>query len=279
MLNSFQLIDIIIVIGICQGIFLSLTLQRISNNNRSTNMILSSLLLLATVMLIGRFVYFRFLNAWVFQWSLLADSVVFLFGPLFYIYIRRLLFKGNASYRLPLVHFIPFVGMIGIAVCYIVFYSPEAYYQLLVIGDLTLVFEVLTILMIAFNIIYLIKSFELLKRYKTNEKDTFSFNRTPLTYLYFFSIAFTICLIAWLFSFINATFLDKYLTFVNYESIWVVIPIFIYVIGYFSLKQPELFRMPLEPKILHKKDRLTQFDTELLTEKLNSLMVNEKVFL
>ncbi len=279
MLNSFQLIDIVIVIGICQGIFLSLTLHRISNNNRSANMILSSLLVLATVMLIGRFVYFRFLNGWVFQWSLLVDSVVFLFGPLLYTYIRRLLFKANTSYRLPLVHFIPFMGMIGIAVYYIVFYSTEAYYQLLVTGDLTLVFEVLTIIMISFNIIYLIKSFKLLKRYKANEKDTFSFDQTPLTYLYFFCIAFAICLIAWLFSFINATFLDKYLTFVNYESVWVAIPVFIYVIGYFSLKQPELFRMPLEPKTPEKKDRLTQFETELLREKLNSLMVNEKVFL
>ncbi|MCB0456913.1 MAG: hypothetical protein KDC91_04155, partial [Flavobacteriaceae bacterium] len=83
---TLQWIDVIIFIGICQGIFLSLTLQRISNNNHSANRILSYLIALATVMLIGRFVYFRFLTEWVFQWSILVDAVVFLFGPLTFIY-------------------------------------------------------------------------------------------------------------------------------------------------------------------------------------------------
>ncbi len=65
----------------------------------------------------------------------------------------------------------------------------------------------------------------------------------------------------------------------DYNTIWVAIPIFIYVIGYFSLKQPELFRIVLEEKINEKKARLSPSESDILMKKLDSLMINEKVFL
>ena len=85
-METFKLIDIVIVIGICQGIFLSLTLQRITNNNSKANNILSLLIAIATLMLIGRFLFFRFLTLEVFQWSLFGDSLIFLFGA-FIVYV------------------------------------------------------------------------------------------------------------------------------------------------------------------------------------------------
>jgi AraC-like DNA-binding protein len=60
----------------------------------------------------------------------------------------------------------------------------------------------------------------------------------------------------------------------------VAIPVFIYVIGYFSLKQPELFRIKEETeKNTFKKKRLPEPEALLLQKKLDSLMVNEKIFL
>ena len=115
---TFQFIDVVLFVGICQGIFLSLTLQRISNNNQTANRILSYLIAIATIMLIGRFIYFRFLSYWVFQWSILVDAIVFLFGPFIYIYIKRLLFKGNATFWLSKIHFLPFLGMVFFALFY-----------------------------------------------------------------------------------------------------------------------------------------------------------------
>ena len=126
---TFKLIDLIIVIGICQGIFLSLTLQRISNNNQKANSVLSYLIALATLMLIGRFFYFRFLNPSVFQWSIAVDSLVFLFGPLIYLYVKRLLFKKENTYSLSIIHFFPFFGMLFFAFFYIINYTPKAYYE------------------------------------------------------------------------------------------------------------------------------------------------------
>lgn len=277
---TFQWIDVIIFIGICQGIFLSLTLQRISNNNHKANRILSYLIALATVMLIGRFVYFRFLTEWVFQWSILVDSVVFLFGPLTYVYIKRLLFKDSNRFWLPKIHFLPFVGMVLFALFYIIKDTPEEYYQFFLNGNLLLYFRIISALMIILNTYYVVQSFQLLSVFKRAEKETFSFQQTPATYLNFFLFSVSACLLAWTISLFNSMVFQNSLPYIDYDSIWVAIPVFIYVIGYFSLKQPELFRISDEqPKNSFKKERLPEAEVLVLQQKLNSLMINEKIFL
>ena len=277
---TLQWIDVIIFIGICQGIFLSLTLQRISNNNQTANRILSYLIALATVMLIGRFVYFRFLTNWVFQWSILVDSIVFLFGPLVYMYIKRLLFKANHEFWLSRIHFVPFYGMVIFAVFYIIKDTPEEYYQFFLHGNLLFYFRIISILMIVLNVFYVVKSFQLLSTFKKAEKEVFSFEQTPVTYLNFFLFSVSVCLFAWTASLLNSVIFKSSLPYMDYDSIWVAIPVFIYVIGYFSLKQPELFRVMEElPKNSFKKERIPEAEANLLQEKLNSLMINEKIFL
>ncbi|MEZ4874976.1 MAG: AraC family transcriptional regulator [Flavobacteriaceae bacterium] len=277
---TLQWIDVVLFIGICQGIFLSLTLQRISHNNRSANRILSYLIALATVMLMGRFVYFRFLTLWVFQWSLLVDAIVFLFGPFTYMYIKRLLFKGNSSFWLPKIHFVPFFGMALMALLFIIKDTPETYYQYFLHGNLLLYFKVISALMILFNTYYVVKSFQLVSAFKKTEKEVFSFRQTPVTYLRFFLVSVFICLLAWTCSEVNSVLFQNSLPYVSYDSIWVAIPVFIYVIGYFSLKQPELFSIVEEKqKDLQKKERIPETEALLLQKKLDSLMHNEKVFL
>jgi AraC-like DNA-binding protein len=133
--------------------------------------------------------------------------------------------------------------------------------------------------MISYNGIYLLKSFWLLKKFRREEKETFSFQQSPLTYLNFFLFSVSACLLAWGISFLNSTFFNGEIPYVNYESIWVAIPVFIYVIGYFSLKQPELFRIPFEEKAIEKKARLTEIEVGVLKKKLDSLMQNERVYL
>jgi AraC-like DNA-binding protein len=277
--NSFELIDIILIIGICQGVFLAITLQRISNNNKQANKVLSYLIVLATLMLIGRFVYFRYLNYWVFQWSILVDAIVFLFGPLVYTYIKRLLFKGKGTYQMARYHFLPFLGMVIVALYLILFYSPLEYYGLFTDGNLLDIFHIIGAIMILFNIVYLVKSFVLLKQFRHDEKEVFSFEQTPVTYIKYFLYTISFCLGLWLFSYLNSVLLDHYFTYINYESVWVAIPVFIYVIGYFSLKQPELFRISEEQKIVEKKERISEIESGILKERLDSLMNNERVFM
>lgn len=276
---TIQVIDIIIIIGICQGIFLSLGIQRISNNNKKANSILSILLLLATLMLAGRFLYVRFFSEVIFQWSLLFDAIVFLFGLFLFTYIKRLLVQNNVDFKSAWIDYLPFVTFTGIALYFIIEYTPEAYFSLYRAGKLRLFFHVVVIMGIVCNSYYVIKSFVLLSYYKKSEERRLSLKNSQLRYIYFILMAFSVTLVAWIFAFINYAFLDRYFTYINYDSVWILIPVFVYIIGYFSLKQPELFRIQSDKSVINKKDRISKTDADLLKFRLNNLMLNDKLFL
>ncbi|QIE59653.1 helix-turn-helix transcriptional regulator [Rasiella rasia] len=276
---SFELIDIIIFIGICQGIFLSLTLQRITNNNKRANTILSLLLIAATVMLLGRFIYSEYLNEWVFLLSMGVDSIIFLFGPLFLMYTSRLLFYERTKKTLPLIHYLPFASILLLFFILLVVHTPSSYWQAFEDGKLKVMFLVISGTALLLNSYYLIRSFLLLKEFKETEKKVFSFEQGPLRYLYAFHLAFALCLLVWWFSYLNWALFNTYFTYLGYDSVWIAISLCIYVIGYFSLKQPELFRIPVLEKVTQKRDRLSADEVRILDEKLNSLMSNERLFL
>ncbi len=165
------------------------------------------------------------------------------------------------------------------ALFFLLYFTAEEFFQFYLDGNLKIIFNVISIVMITSNLYYLYRSYQLVRKFKKEEKQTFSFDQSPVNFLNAFLISFLVCLMAWLVSYINYSLLDRYFKYVNYESVWVAIPVLLYVIGYFSLKQPELFRIPLEAKISEKKARLSTLDSDLIKKKLDSLMLNEKVFL
>ena len=278
MQESYGIIDIIILLGISQGLFLAITLQFISNTNKRANTILSVILVFAMLMLIGRFLYVRHLNYIIFHWSLVVDSIVFLFGPLLYFYVKRFLFKSETSNKFPFYHFIPFALLLVVSLYFVFRYSPEEYYQYFFEQNLSKLFSIVSIAMILLNGFYVFLTLQLVRKFKNSEKDILSFKQSPLVFVYSFVIAFSLCILAWIVSYINS-FFNSYFSIITYDSIWIAIPVFIYVIGYFSLKQPEFFRIPLEEKTKEKKNRLSDIESNILQDKLNSLMENDKAFL
>ena len=276
---TFQLLDVIVFVGICQGIFLSLTIQRISNNNKKANAILSLLIIISTLMLVGRVLMMRFFSEWVFLWSLLFDVVIYLFGPLFYLYIKRLLFKENNPINFNKLHYLPATLFFVMACFYLLYYTPAEYFQAFLRGELLLMFNVVVITGLTFNFYYLVRSFRVLRKFKRTEKNIFSFHQSPVRFITFFLIGITAIMTAWLLGFLNSRIFDGSLAYISYDAIWIAIPILIYIIGYFSLKQPELFRIANLKEHSPKKSRLSKAEAQLLQAKLDSLMMNERVFL
>ena len=81
---------------------------------------------------------------------------------------------------------------------------------------------------------------------------------------------------------------DKYFELVNYDTLWIAISINIYIISYYSLKQPELLRMveieleekeELKPSEQPKTDRLDQSRIRSLSASLNKVMNEECLYL
>ena len=110
----FDYLDMVLLLGISQGVFLALTLLFVRNRNAAANRVLSIFLSISVVMLIGRLLYVRFGNdLLLYRLGTLVDSVVFLFGPMLYLYCRRLCFAEDPPFRFRRWVFLPAILHLG----------------------------------------------------------------------------------------------------------------------------------------------------------------------
>ncbi len=284
-MSSFELLDIILFAGISQGVFLGITLLTVTHKNISANRILSIVLFIAAFMLVGRMIYFRFPNTLLRQIANFADTVIFLFGPLVYLYVRRLTFKEPQEYTLPIQHYI--LALLPILFfSWNLFYTPEEFIEVLLTYHLSLglMYAIIGGLGLVSNFYYWFRSFLLVKRYQKEEKNNISYAQYVTYFLYAFLVAILLMLALWLLSFVNSHFFGKRVPFISYDMVWISIPIFVYVVGYYSLKQPEIFRIvvdttPAKATKKNSKNRLEDSAIHRLQESLQHLMDQEKAYL
>ncbi|WP_298541974.1 AraC family transcriptional regulator [uncultured Aquimarina sp.] len=277
-MNSFGIVDLLLVLGISQGIFLAITLSLIHNKNKRANKILSFVLFIASLMLVGRICYPRFSGALFFRIAGFVDTLIFVFGPLFYIYIRRLTFSESPDYKIPWYHFIPAFLHIAFFIWTLSFTIEEL--KIFVgQGGLDYVYFIVETTGLISNLVYMITSYHLLRVYKKVEKENLSYSQKVHTFLKFFLFGILMFLILWMISYANYFMRIKELYFISYHLIWMSIPIFIYIVGFFSLKQPEIFRVPLIKKKAVQKGRLNGEELEILKKNLEDLMVHKKIYL
>ncbi|WP_299894423.1 AraC family transcriptional regulator [uncultured Aquimarina sp.] len=278
-MNSFGIIDLLLFLGISQGVFLAITLSLLHNRNKSANRILSLLLLIASIMLIGRIFYPKFSGVLFFRIACFVDTLIFIFGPLLYVYIRRLTFLESPVYRMSLYHFIPaFLHLAFFG--WTLFYSQEEVLKMIQNGDFGMIYFIVETLGLVSNLMYTILSYGLLQIYKKEEKANLSYSQKVQKYIEMFLIGISIFMILWVISYLNSFFIRRReLAFVSYHLIWVSIPVFIYIVGFFSLKQPEVFRVPIQKKKREIKQRLSGKELEQLKKSLEELMVAKKIYL
>jgi len=72
-MDSFGIVDLLLFLGISQGVFLAITLSLVNNKNK----------------LVGRVFYPRFSGALFFRVAGFVDTLIFIFGPLLYTYVRN----------------------------------------------------------------------------------------------------------------------------------------------------------------------------------------------
>lgn len=268
--------DAVLVPGIAQGIFLAAMLFSIDKKNIRANRILAIIIAMAAVMLAGRMMWARYPSSLALQWSLLPDTTIFLFGPLIYFYIRRLLLSEQNQFSL--FHFIPAIVHLAIA-GYMFQFSKTKYDSLLYGGHLNYYFSITESIAIALNLGYWYLGFLTIQRYLRKQKNKLSFLQNTVNYLRYLHFAILTCLILWSLGFVNRIFFSGGLSFLNYELVWTTVPLFIYVIGYFALKQPEIFRLSIEvPTEKLQISRLKPNEIERLKKEL-AKAVDDKIFL
>lgn len=275
---SFSLHELVIVLGVGQGFFLAFILSRIKNKNVQANRILSYTLIFATIMLACRMIYTKYPVLLPSQWALLVDGVIFLFGPLIYHYTFSLLYRGSAT-RLKYIHFVPVSVHICI-VLYFLTYSRSEYQQLVWSGSLVPVFSTISGTAILLNFLYLFLSFRLLYAFKHEEKQRFSFVQNPIAYLNYFLFAIFLVLALWLVNFLDRLLFQIDIPYVDYDSVWIALSLFVYVIAFYSLVQPELFRIPVTQTSKNQAgERISPDRQDYLKEAIEELMQNDNLFL
>jgi AraC-like DNA-binding protein len=228
------------LLGIAQGVFISIVLLVIKGSNRLANCLLSGLLFSFAIGIAGATLgasgyYLRFPHL-----IRVGDPFVLLIGPLFFLYARTL--TGTRPVRKDWLHFLPFVLYI---IFLIPFYSQSSQQKIAFVqqmqesrtpGVLFIIF-----LRSVFLLLYTYFTYQLLRRYSTSIKDKFS-NIEKLNLDWLNQVAWLLFIV------ILCSFLMYMLIFTGQMSFLVsnyitsvLITLVIYTVGILGVRQARVF--------------------------------------
>lgn len=268
--SFFDLEDIICYIGVTQSLFLAFALQILINKNRSANRVLSALLITTVIMLLTRTSHLRSMGRILYT----ANTVMFLFGPLIYLYIRQLTFEEQTKKKFSFYHYIPAIVYLALVIYNLFLEVKEINH------NIKTYYPSLEMLAVILNFYYLFKSHKLIKLYQKNEKNNISYNQNVTSFLHSFTIGLFIAFLLWFICLLNVAFIKLNLPFIHYQIVWAAIITLVYIIGYYSLKQPEIFKIKLKTdKEKIEKNRMNNNHIIQLQKELKLLMDKEKIYL
>ncbi len=236
------------------------------------------MLLIAVVMLFGRICAYRISADWIWRLGILVDTTIFLFGPLLYMYVRRLLYLEKQPFSLKWPHYILAAGSLSYYIWTLSF-PLTTFNQMYASGELNLMFFIVEVAGLLSLVCYWIKTFLLVRGYQKQEALELSYHQSIYTFLKVLLGTVLLFLGLWGLSFISAYFFRIGIPYISYETMWVSMPVFMYCVGYFSLRQPEIFRIPILAKTKQEKDRLKPEEIQKLQKRLHYFIVEEQVFL
>jgi AraC-like DNA-binding protein len=273
-------VSFLILFGISVGVFLGLLLISLGQRNKKANRLLGFLLLSFSFSITGFAIEHTHTHAHFPHMHGLPQIALFLFGPLFYLYVR-VLTKRKFSFREKhIFHFLPFLFLIIYQIPYII---KSAEQKLSMLYDPAVRLEWLAILaiQIVHLFIYMFFTHKVIVKHEKKIRDTMSaIEKINLRWLkmgmYFFVSVFSL-IILFLLLFFAGIDLSKYYQIIVPLSVSFIICI----MGYYGLKQPIIFPRD-EVKVKAKKyekSNLNETMSEEYLKKLLAYMETEKPYL
>ncbi len=265
--------NVLLIGGALQGVFLLFAINSLKDKNGGANKYLSLLILLITLALLGRLSFEDELLQQYPQIYMLPDFVLFLFGPILYLYVNTLLTKDN---RIPWQHFI-LAGVHYIYMLFIGLRSSEAIWELIFSGILVLPMYILMTLGIIQNAFYLGLSYKKLFKYQNEVRDNISYD-ARISYLHFVLGLILICILTWGSVLLMNSIAGESPNLQAYKVIWISLTFLVYVMGFFAMKQPEIFKIPVTLQ-KYKGSTLSEDDIRRISVELDRLMQTKKPYL
>jgi AraC-like DNA-binding protein len=247
--SFYSIFDLLLLFSVFQGILLLIAIPNLKSHNAEAN---KWLLLNIAISSFGIFFYLlsNFQDAVQGFPKILffADFVIFLYSPIYYFYLRRLLFNARSLPSRWFLHFIPFLLQL---VAYLPFLlqSDKGMLDRIMAQEsiLVIIFLFIGFLGLIWNAYYWNLFRKTIRNYSEQFQTNFSYDQN-LNYLNTVHILQFICLVIWLafflvFSISRAMGFESVDLQENFiDLIWISFSVITYILGYFAIHQPETFK-------------------------------------
>ncbi|GAB2575241.1 hypothetical protein GCM10027190_26240 [Spirosoma areae] len=248
--HFFLLYDLLLLFSAFQGLLLIVAIPTIQNYNRPANRwLVGSIALASVVLLIQVLSDYREVAQTFTKLLLLPDFMLFLYAPLFYFYLQKLLFNVKSVSSRWLYHFTPTIALFLVYLPYFLMNGQAFQYK--IIGQdwlLQAVFLVVGVLAWGWNVYYWLLFRRAIRFYREQYKTHYSYEQN-LQYLNTVLLIQVACLSLWLFMFVLlglgqvvnvdvAPIVERII-----DGIWLVFSLITYFVGYFAIHQPETFKV------------------------------------
>jgi AraC-like DNA-binding protein len=299
---SVSIIEIFLLLGALQGLFLSILLFT-KYNNHLANKYLGFLILFFSLFVFNFF--YSSIDSVIQNYPhtiVMFGGLPFLFGPLHLIYIGELTDSQFKFDRFHWLHFLPFI-------LYKLYYlqahfisADELSTIIMQIGQNILPLHIIAsnVIVAIIGLLYMIKAIGVFKRYYEKIRNTFSsLDKINLKWLRFFTF---VALFVWSIVFIRSGLL---LVDITWDFLALLVPVltsfFIYAIGYIGMFNTEIFvqpnisenisqakelaieleeiKSPVQGEVQkYRKSGLTEEKAEEYLQKIKSLMEKEQIY-
>jgi AraC-like DNA-binding protein len=233
-----------------QGLLIIVAINTLDRNNLPANRLLTAMLLLISLALLSRVaIYDRDIFNWAPKLLLLPDLIYFLYAPVFVLYIQRLLRPHPRAIDLQtLLHFVPFV-MHLLAYLPLFLMAHQVFINQAVGLELRPYFIWAAGVALPYNAGYWLYARRKIRDYQHASDHQYSAG-SNLDFLRNVMTIKGICLALWVLTFAVGVYghaTDTDVTLITDRStdvIWIGFSLTVFLLGYYAMKEPEIFRIP-----------------------------------
>jgi AraC-like DNA-binding protein len=287
MQGTLDWVSVINIVGVVNGLFLTVVVKGVKKGDQVTKNILSLLLLTYSLVILGNVIWqTRIYHSLPFLIGIFPN-LYFLIGPLLYFYVKALTSDSGLTFKKKdLLHLAP--GILNILYLF-PYYFWDVEKKIRVFEDLSLrnslSYHIILVIRLFHISVYLIITIRLLKEHQNNIKKSYSFiEKIQLSWIKYLIFAIGLLLgayvVFYILSLLEYFTSDPFSMKAKIFSIWQTVLLFF--IGYQGLVQPEIFSDGNNPKPLkekYKHSRLTNQQANEYLEELLKFMQEQKPYL